>query len=298
MGPVVDIELEDPQEKVPPGVVFGIKHFLTVPNSFETPETERRKKKKGKSGESGHRHSMIKLTKRNGKHELEEIDYTTNISSQYFTTTKFAGGSLCKITSACLRQGTFNKCSYSSLKKLIITTTSRCPHERHSLYLWCVCRGSEKEFEKAIKERGEQKTTVIKEFKLEKSAAYTYNISVRLSGNRETDWDTRCTSHEKMCERNGVVELATQDHRSGYIKGKFGCKCDSDSPQHCKRAAAIDVKIEEKKGEHSVVYSHDTTIGCQTGKEHTSCNTDREALERVLKKEIPQTHRPGDFIEC
>ena len=33
LGPVVDVELVDPPDKVPPGVVFGIKHLLTVPNS-------------------------------------------------------------------------------------------------------------------------------------------------------------------------------------------------------------------------------------------------------------------------
>ena len=75
-------------------------------------------------------------------------------------------------------------CSHSSLKKVIITKKkSKCPHENNSLYLWCVCQASEKEFEKAIKERGEEKTTVIKEFNLEQSADCTYNISVCLSGN-------------------------------------------------------------------------------------------------------------------
>ena len=36
LGPVVDVELVDPPDKVPPGVVFGIKHLLTVPNSPTT----------------------------------------------------------------------------------------------------------------------------------------------------------------------------------------------------------------------------------------------------------------------
>ena len=38
LGPVVDVELVDPPDKAPPGVVFGIKHLLTVPNSPDVQE--------------------------------------------------------------------------------------------------------------------------------------------------------------------------------------------------------------------------------------------------------------------
>ena len=286
---MIEIELVDPPEKVPPGVVFGIKHFLTVPNSLEIQETVE------KPGGIGHRHYVIRLVKANGKHELEEIDYTTNISSPYFTTSKFAGRSLCKVTSAWLPWRPY-ECSHSSLKKLIITKKkSKCPHEKHSLYLWCVCPASEKEFEEAIEERGEEKTTAITTFNLEKSADCTYNVSVRLSGNREAGWDTRWTSHLKMCERNGFMDLATLDQDSGYIEGEFGCGCHS--AEHCRRAADLAVKIEEKRGERPLVKSllNKTDLDCQEqlvlprsmpDEQDTVCvvDADREALRRVLKK--------------
>ena len=297
----------DPPEKVPPGVVFGIKHFLTVPNSLEIQETV------GKSGGISHRHYVIRLIKANGKHELEEIDYMTNISSPYFTTAHFAGRSLCKVTSAWLPWGPY-ECYHSSLKKLIITKRkSKCPHEKHSLYLWCVCTASEREFEKAIEERGEEKTTAITTLNLKQSADCTYNVSVRLSGNSEAGWDTRWTSHLKMCERNGFMDLATLDQNSGYIEGEFGCGCHSDDLQHCRRAADLAVKIEEKRGDQPLVKSllNKTDLDCQEqqlsrpvlpgsmpDEQDTVCvvDADREALRRVLKKQIPKTHRPGDVI--
>ena len=93
LGPVVDIELVDPPDKTPPGVVFGVKHFLTIPNSPEVRESL-------EDGDQSHSHYFVKMTKTDGEHKMEIIDSTVGVTSQYFITDKLAGRSLCKITSA------------------------------------------------------------------------------------------------------------------------------------------------------------------------------------------------------
>ena len=113
LGPVVDIELVDPPDKAPSGVVFGVKHFLTIPSC---PEVREALEEEG----SSHKHYIIKMTKRNGTHEMEVIDSTVSITSQYLVTDKLAERSLCKITSAWLPWGGSNhECTHSSLKDVI-----------------------------------------------------------------------------------------------------------------------------------------------------------------------------------
>ena len=285
LGPVVDIELVDPPDRVPLGVEFGIKHFLTVPNSLETQEAVE------KASGADHRHYIIKLTKRKGKHELEEIDFTTNISSEYFTTTKFAGRPLCKISSAWFPWGDRHECSHSSLKKIVITKKkTKCPHEDRSLYLWCVCKASEKEFEKAIEERGEEKTTVIKTFNLEPSSKLSYKISVFLSGKSEAVGDERWTSHWEMCRRNGIMDLETLDQRSGYIQRVFECGCQGNEPQHCDRAQPFEIKIEKESqrkelSERAVrVVTHETDIDSQIPEQQLGKSDEVEPNVGVLHR--------------
>ena len=261
---MVDIELVEPPLKVPPGVEFGIKHFLTVPNSVETEEVMERP-----SG-AGHRHYIIKLTGAKGRHELDKVDFTTHIDSEYLITTKFAGRTLCKVTSAWLPWGDRHKCSHSSLKKIVITKKkTKCPHEKRSLYLWCVCKASEKEFEKAIEERGEEKTTVVKTFNLEQCAEHSYRISVGLPGISEALRDERWTSHLEMCKRNGFMDLETLHQGSGYLEGEFECGCQNDEPRHCHRAQPLKMEIEKKSGELPLVkvMTHKTDIDCQIPKQ-------------------------------
>ena len=64
LGPVVDVELVDPADKAPPGVVFGIKHLLTVPNSPDVREAL-------EEDAYSHRHHIVKMTEKNGKQEME-----------------------------------------------------------------------------------------------------------------------------------------------------------------------------------------------------------------------------------
>ena len=95
---MVDVELVSPLDQTPPGVVFGIKHLLTIPNFQEAREAFEEET-------NSHRHYIIKMTKNGKEHDMEIIDSTTSITSQYFTTEKLAQRSLCKITSAWLPWG-------------------------------------------------------------------------------------------------------------------------------------------------------------------------------------------------
>ena len=82
LGPVVELELVNPLDKVPDGVEFSIRHFLTVPHSpeaheaLDNPEDE---------------HQIVKLTKVEGRLEVQVIDSIHSVTSEYFTTRKLAG---------------------------------------------------------------------------------------------------------------------------------------------------------------------------------------------------------------
>ena len=52
LGPVIDIELVDPPDRNPPGVVYGIKHFLE--KDLEGSQEEA----------NSHNHYIIKMTKK------------------------------------------------------------------------------------------------------------------------------------------------------------------------------------------------------------------------------------------
>ena len=139
----MEVELIHPPDRTPPGVVFGIKHLLTVPNSPEVREAL-------EDEAYSHSHQIIKMVEKDGKHEMEVIDSVIRVTSQYFITEKLAERSLCKITSAWLPWvGSTNECTHSSLKDLVVTqSVGRCPHKSHLLYIWCICPSSEKQFNK------------------------------------------------------------------------------------------------------------------------------------------------------
>ena len=114
-----------------------------------------------------------------------------------------------------------------------------------------MCPVWEKQFAKALKERGEEKTTSITTFHLKKSSDCIYNISVQLSHADAAVWDMdiRQISLLQMCEMNCFLEPANLEQDSRYIEGEFECECHLSDPQHCGRAEQLAVKIEEKCGE-------------------------------------------------
>ena len=214
LGPVVDIELVDPPDKTPPGVIFGVKHFLTIPNSPEVRESL-------EEGDQSHSHYFVKMTKTDGEHKMEIIDSTVGVTSQYFITDKLAGRSLCKITSAWFGFGSNPECTHSSTKNVYVTkSVGRCPHMKNSLFVWCVCSGSEKDFEKKMERVSHEPAHVCTEVNLEKSRERVYNIKVRISDRKEATWESaRQISHIEMCFSNGVKRF------NGTLKGSFGCGC-------------------------------------------------------------------------
>ena len=121
LGPVVELELANPLDKVPDGVEVSIRHFLTVPHSpeaheaLDNPEDE---------------HQIVKLTKVEGRLEVQVIDSIQSVTSEYFSTRKLAGQSLCFVT----MMFPINLCWHSSVKEIIFTKhAKKCSHEGYSL---------------------------------------------------------------------------------------------------------------------------------------------------------------------
>ena len=256
LGPVVDIELVHPPDRTPPGVVFGIKHLLTVPNSPEVREAL-------EDEANSHSHQIIKMTsEKDGKHELEVIDSTIELTSQYFITEKLEGRSLCKIASAWLPWiGSTHECTHSSLKDVVVTQkVGRCPHKKNSLYVWCVCPGSEKLFEKEMRSTLHERTGAFTKVYINKSEEHVYNIKLRLSEREEARWEPlHQISHVEMCRFNGVKLFD-----GGTLKSDFGCSC-SEATNHCMDDDLIFFEVEEELEGQLVSgskRSHDALLSC------------------------------------
>ena len=318
LGPVVDIELVDPPDKTPPGVVFGVKHFLTIPSCPEVRETL---EEEG----SSHKHYIVKMTKRNGTHEMEVVDSVVTITSQYLVTDKLAERSLCKITPAWLPWGGSNpERTHSSLKDVVVTqTVGRCPHKKNSLYIWCVCPGSKRLFEEEMKSSLHQRTPAFMKVAIETSQNYVYNIHVRLSDREGATWEpTRQISHVELCRFNGVKLFD-----EGTLKGNFGCSC-AEQTHHCMDDGLIFFEVEKMQASKQVwLRRHDALLICngshaQDSRREAAKNqlrnvneeelaqdlvkeqfpkkqeinkddAEKAELRRILKREIPRSHRPG-----
>ena len=89
LGPVVELELVNPLDKVPDDVEISIRHFLTVPHTPDAHEA---------SDDPDDKHEIVKLTKVNGRLEMKVIDTIHSVTSEYFTTRKLSGKSLCWVT--------------------------------------------------------------------------------------------------------------------------------------------------------------------------------------------------------
>ena len=231
LGPVVELELVNPLEKVPDGVEISIRHFLTVPHSpeaheaLDNPEDE---------------HQIVKLTKVEGRLELQVIDSIHSVTSEYFTTRKLAGKSLCFVT----MMFPINFCWHSSVKEIIFTKhAKKCSHEGYSLNVYCVCPSAKEAFEKQVEKRGHEipsDAVMTQDIDKSSDAAYDISIRLRLRENESEKVEKRTVSHLEMCEYAGIRKLG------GLIEQTFGCGCREDV--HCGRSdAAIFLKVEEKK---------------------------------------------------
>ena len=136
MGPVVDLQLVTPSDKVPGSVEFSFRHFLTVPHSQEAREA---------LDNPLDQHHIVKLIKVKRKLKMEIIDSTHSLTSEYFTTSKLAGHSLCWIAPVF----SIDLCWHSSVKEIIFTkSTKMCSHEKFALYVHCVCPAVKENFVK------------------------------------------------------------------------------------------------------------------------------------------------------
>ena len=187
-GPMVDVHLKKPTEKLPPGVQIGIKHFLAVPSCPEVREAWE---------EDNHEHHFLKVTKtKKGRLNIEIIDTFKEVTSNFFITEKLQNQSLCQLAvGLSFKRFSFMRkptCSHNSPKSFVLTQAKgRCPHREHSLFLWCVCDAVDDErFNKEITENNHKKSYFRKKLNELSTASDTfYEVSVKLSEGGE--WDIR-----------------------------------------------------------------------------------------------------------
>ena len=254
LGPVVDLELLDPSDKVPTDVEFSIRHFLTVPNSLEAqvaldnPEDQ---------------HHIVKLTKVNGKLELEIIDSIHSVTSEYFSTSKLSGRSLCWIAPVF----SIDLCWHSSLKEIIFTkSTKKCSHEKFSLDVHCVCPSAKEAFEKRLAKHDREvpsDAVITQDIDKSHDIAYTISIQLRMDESESGKGEKREISHLEMCKYGGIRKLG------GLVMQTLACGCEKGIPEHCGRSdAAVFLQIEEKRLDRVIkTDSSSFSLHCEHGRQ-------------------------------
>ena len=229
LGPVVQLELENPSDKVPEDVEISIRHFLTVPHSPENQEA---------LDSPDDQHQIVKLTKVKGRFEMEVIDSIQSVTSDYFTTGKLSGQSLCWITST----GTAEREQSSSTEIVVTKNITMCSHQRYALDVWCVCPSAKDAFEKKIKERRKERIEEAAMTLVLNTSGAEYDISFKLEldGNPNAKAEVRKISHKEMCKYNGMLQLGFP------LEETLGCECVRDH-HCCNTAAAIRIEVAKKK---------------------------------------------------
>ena len=230
-------------------MVVSVRHFLTVPNCAEI---------KDKLENGYHSHSIIKVTQSDdGELTRELIDSKTNVTSQYFSTDKLQNQKLCYITTTWW--GKENAvCLHSSLQNFCLThDKDMCPHQPHSLALFCYCETVEKSFEAKIKKKDLVATNFIMELAIEKSPSASYT-AVLTPANSDSETDK--VTHLTLCKYNGVKQLG------GAITANLGCTCHET---HCRQPKLMNMKVIEMPSGIAVPYS--AVLKCKlTGETETA----------------------------
>ena len=112
LGPIIDLELLNPDDEVPTGVTVAVKHFLKAPQSSEEVEALEL---------DGDNHAIVKIVETQESFFLQVIDTFETVTSQYFKTDKFEKSRFCYVTTAWLPWVASRKCHHSSLKEIVIT---------------------------------------------------------------------------------------------------------------------------------------------------------------------------------
>lgn len=173
----MDVELVDPVNEVPEGVVIGLRHFISVPSCPEVREYQQ--------GQTNC-HNIVKLTEDSIELKISVIDSFNDITSPYFFTNKFQGQKLCQITTSWW--GTERlECKHSSLKSIVVTKhKDTCPHQHLSLTMWCYCEATEKNFLDMIHRRQQETTGALMQRNIDKSEFVSYEVFFSLTRN---DWE-------------------------------------------------------------------------------------------------------------
>ena len=205
LGPVVEVELVEPDSTVPVGTIFSIRHLLTVPSCEEVREVM----------ESGRCvHKIIKLTETADGFDREHIDSSSHINSEYLSTRNLVGKKLCLVTSTCSES---EQCTHSALTNIVITKEQdKCPHEPQALAIYCHSECAEEKFNRVIEKTRMQETRVVMNQNIDKSDKVSYTISVS-HGKSEVQ---KQISHRKLCKYDGVYKL------DDSLELPFNCGCE------------------------------------------------------------------------
>ena len=270
LGPIVDVHLVEPADKVPEGVTVEIKHFLTIPRDPEVMEYMEG---------NGHLHDIVKVDMKNGNPEIKRVGIAQPglTETNMFSTNGFQGQDFCYVLAT---DGSY-KCMHSSPKIITITQKREmCPHKDGSLSLHCyiTCPTkvvTEEEDRKFAKDEFEEnmgnldiKTDLKMKLVLEKNSN-TYEIFAS-SDKMFLGVDPMRISHDLMCQYNGAIKL-------GPIKEEFGC-CEIS---HCTNVRKIYVKAKARE----IHARNDDPIGWpREDVVHLKCILDQHDLSDDLRK--------------
>ena len=253
MGPIVEIELVEPYSVVPQDVTFHIQHFLSVPHCPEA---------NNELMTDGDAHDIVKVTKVGDTLTIESIDSHAQLDSEYLSTERLQGQTLCHITTAWLWGEGKKECIHSSLKRIVVTSEKEmCPHQQGTLAVWCYCDAAEERFEKLLEKQNQKHTGFFMVQNIEKGEKERYQVLASPS-HENGPCTQREISHLEMCKYVGVRQLGES------VQEEFDCKCaeGSENPEsHCRSPKQIFINVkEESTGNWINPYSKN--LRCDSGR--------------------------------
>ena len=129
MGPVLKIELEEPNKLVPEGATICLKHYLTGPNTQETRDALEKEEDV---------HSIIKIVKAGEHFNIDgRFGQIKHVVKECFETNYLQNHKLCYLRASAFMALIGGKpiCEFTITKH-----KERCPNAENSLCLYSHCR--------------------------------------------------------------------------------------------------------------------------------------------------------------
>ena len=206
IGPMFELELPNPGDVVPAGVVISPAHFMTIPlDQF-----------RGTLDNDGDVHYVLKITKVGEEFTVKKYPNTGRFDSKFCLEADIGGESLCYITTGIFGFGKRAVCCHSAIKTFYTVHDTRiCPQRNNALSLFVVCEGSTERFEKKTFNENKfpfEDLGMEWDFNIEPSLTKVYKLETTL-GRKTTEYSV---SHELLCKYNGVLLLGSleQDYQN------------------------------------------------------------------------------------